>query len=71
MTNYLLKVKAESILSNFFMVSVSGDIKGMLKKCQINVDCPMGLDSWCSYIRDLATGEFTHRPIKNPLRPVQ
>ena len=34
-----------------------------------HVDCPMGRDSWCSYNRDLATGEFTHRPIKNPLRP--
>ena len=32
-------------------------------------DCPTGRDSWCSYNRDAATGESTHRPIKNPLLP--
>ena len=30
-------------------------------------DCPMGKDSWCSYIRDKATGHTTHVPIKDPL----
>ena len=30
-------------------------------------DCPVGKDSWCSYNRDVVTGEKTHVPIKNPL----
>ena len=30
-------------------------------------DCPTGRNSWCSYNRDVATGEKTHVPIKNPL----
>lgn len=32
-------------------------------------DCPQGRESWCSYNRDLATGQSTHRPIKDPLPP--
>ena len=30
-------------------------------------DCPTGRNSWCSYNRDVATGEKTHVRIKNPL----
>jgi len=30
-------------------------------------DCPTGRNSWCSFNRDVATGEKTHVPIKNPL----
>lgn len=30
-------------------------------------DCPEGEGSWCSFNRDLATGEATHEPIKDPL----
>ena len=30
-------------------------------------DCPTGQSSWCSYNRDIATKETSHRPIKNPL----
>ena len=30
-------------------------------------DCPSGRNLWCSYNRDVATGEKTHVPIKNPL----
>ncbi|KAL9977869.1 hypothetical protein ACROYT_G015323 [Oculina patagonica] len=30
-------------------------------------DCPAGKDSWCSYNRDVATGETTHCPIQDPL----
>lgn len=30
-------------------------------------DCPTGRNLWCSYNRDVATGEKTHVPIKNPL----
>ena len=32
-------------------------------------DCPHSVSSWCSYNRDIATGESSHRPIKNALRP--
>ena len=28
-------------------------------------DCPHGKETWCSYNRDLATGQTTHRPIKD------
>lgn len=30
-------------------------------------DCPSGNESWCSYNRDLATGQTTHCPIQDPL----
>jgi len=30
-------------------------------------DCPTRRNSWCSYNRDVATGEKTHVPIKSPL----
>ena len=30
-------------------------------------DCPTGKDSWCSYNRDKAKGENTHKPVKDPL----
>ena len=30
-------------------------------------NCPEGKSSWCSYNRDMATKETTHRPIKNPI----
>ena len=30
-------------------------------------NCPSRRNSWCSYNRDVATGEKTHVPIKNPL----
>ena len=29
--------------------------------------CPPGKESWCSYNRDRATGQNTHKPIQNPL----
>ena len=32
-------------------------------------DCPKCFDSWCSFNEDTATGDRTHRPIKNALRP--
>ena len=28
---------------------------------------PLGKESWCSYNRDRATGQNTHKPIQNPL----
>ena len=31
--------------------------------------CPSGLQSWCSFQRDKATGTNLHKPIKNPLLP--
>ena len=30
-------------------------------------DCPIGNESWCSYNRNLATGQTTHCPIQDPL----
>ena len=30
-------------------------------------DCPSGNESWCSYNRDLVTGQTTHCPIQDPL----
>ena len=32
-----------------------------------HADCPEGSTSWCSYNRDSATGQLTHKPIKNSL----
>ena len=32
-------------------------------------DCPTGKKSWCSFQRDVANKEHTHRPTKNPFPP--
>ena len=32
-------------------------------------DCSVGKDSWCSYQRDIATGQHTHQIVKNPIPP--
>ena len=32
-------------------------------------DCPTGTNSWCSFNKDKVTGNKTHVPIKNALRP--